>query len=243
MNKKTIRKKEMALEAYLKSYVGQLLSEEGPYGDFLFGQDRAKPNATTPEKDTPEEEELKSSVKDHHFGSMDDLAMRAPGLLALKKKGEYLDVLAPPNGYAVRFLFNIDAKTLSQMTGETLLHTDEAESVSGGVFIPKGRPHASWSLFTDKSKLLELSNNLNLMGINEGTFMVLCICKIEDNKDKFIFNPDEITKIPDLQRFGDTEREVVSVGRIRCERIIYMSYTDENFGDNRNVTKQILEKF
>lgn len=227
----------------MKSYISELLSEEGPYGSFLFGQDRAKPDPTTPEMDTPEEEELKTSIEHHHFGEMDDLAKKAPGLLALKQQGEYQDVLVPPNGYAVRFLFNLDAKTLTQMTGQTQLHTDMAESVPGGVFTPKGRIHASWSLFTDKNKLLELSENLNLMGIKQGTFAALCVCKVENNADKFIFNPDEIAKIPGLQTFGDSEREIISVGVIKCERIIYMSYTQENFGDNRNVTKQILEKF
>lgn len=229
-----------ALDRHLNRFITLLLTE-GPYGKYLFGQERGLETPESPEPNTNQEDDLLHAIELHHFGHMDQLGMLAPGLAAMSNKGEYQDILKSPDAYCYRFLFNLDEKTLTTITGQPHILQDGVDVVDGGLFVPLKRPHASWTLHNDKEHLMGVSELLQVVGTEEGKFQALCVARTGDNPGKFIFNPDEIAKIPQLEGFADHEREVVSVGRIKLTKVIYLAATEQNQGDNKFMTSELIK--
>lgn len=223
-----------------------LMEEQGPFGNYLFGQERGLPNRRAPEEDTPEEKTLLKTFNSHYQGQMDSLGAKAPALAAMAKKGLYQDILsAPQNTYVYRFMFRIDEQSLSAMTGEQLISVDDIEVFDNASFTPKGRPQASWTIKNDKKHLKDMAMNLHVGSVPHDNFICLCIANTGGpNQGKFILNPDELSKVGDLDFSGivSFEKEVLSVGGVKLTHLISCGANQVNGGNASKMVDQILEK-
>jgi len=233
----------MKLNLLIENMVMGVL-QEGPYGQVLFGQERGKPDPKKPEVDTAPEKNLYNVVKQHHIGDMDALGMNAPSLAALANRGEYQDILKSPNAYAYRFLFGVDENVMSTITGQSMFSLEHVEQSQSGTFTPKGRPHASWTLWGDKEKLVNLAKALNSGGfldVDQGKFACLLVAATGDNQGKFILNPAGIAEIPELRHYAESEKEIISVGTIKLRRVIWCASNEINDGNVETMTQAILQ--
>lgn len=222
-----MKKKE--LEKLIKEEVKKALQKE-QFEDHLFGDELGLPNKKNPEQNTPKEKRLSQALENHYSGEMWELSTWIPTLDKLNKQGKYKNVLRVPSKYkkAYRMIFDIDLKDLTKILGyePTDIEPGEVYHEKKVMIEPfrKGQLQESWTVdFDTIERIIQdwWSETEN------GNFFVILVADVK--KNNFLLNPD-ITK--PWSRYYDFQREIVSVGPVTCEEIIYLQAENEEYGIN-----------
>jgi len=221
-----------------------LLEEEGPFGDWLFGSDRDKPNKREPEDDTPQEEELRDDLTSHYHGEMGELTKWIDQLVSLKDQGLYTDVLSPPADvkYAYRMMNNVRLETLTGILGyePSGYEAGEVYEEKTGTFKPlAGREHYSWTInFQKFQNMLKDWGRFTSLSSRGLQFLVFLRAPIAANT--FLMNPRETSKMAQRWAYQD---EVISVGEVKCDHVWYIPMTDDQIWDNASdIEAKAIEK-
>ncbi len=218
-------------EAALRRLVRMTLLEAesvGPFGEYLFGQDRGKPSRKNPEEDTLDEDELQDDLMQHYHGEMGQLTKWIDQLVDLEKQGFYTDVLSPPAGaqHAYRMMNNVKLENMAKILGYMPegYEAGQMYEVSAGTFTPlPGRDHYSWTTdFGTFRKILKdwgRFTSYNLRGVE---FLVFLRAPIAENS--FLMNPRETKKLAGEYAY---QSEVISVGPITCDHVWYVPMSSD----------------
>ena len=218
-------------ESTLRRLVRMALLEAesvGPFGEYLFGQDRGKPSRKNPEEDTLDEDELQDDLESHYHGEMGQLTKWIDQLVNLEGQGLYTDVLSPPAGaqHAYRMMNNVKLENMAKILGYMPegYEAGQMYEVSAGTFTPlPGRDHYSWT--TDCGSFRKILKDwgrftsYNLRGVE---FLVFLRAPIAENS--FLMNPKETKKLAGEYAY---QSEVISVGPITCDHVWYVPMSSD----------------
>lgn len=214
--------------------LSKLIYEEGPssksepFGKYLFGQERNKPNKARPEENTNQERELASQLHNHYHGSPDDLTPSISQLDKLERAGKYTDILTVPSKYkyAYRVMSSVPLKTLTAMIGYQPTDVEDNviyEENNGGVFTPyKSRPHYSWTV--NPKVFQDIQDDWGSFFHTDygNNFVVFMRAPISSNR--FLINPDRTQFSAEGYAY---QREILSVGKVQCDHIWFLTGRDE----------------
>lgn len=211
------------VRVYLEYITKQTIKED--FGKELFGQQLNRPKKN-PEPNTEPEDDLANDLSNHYGGDMSDLSPWIPQLVKLNKVGKYKNVLRVPSKYkyAYRVMGNIRLSTLTKMLGyeptdfepEEVYHEDNAK-----YSLFDYQTHSSWTVDFDVIKKIFDDWSLISHGIISKEQEFFVILRAPVNSNTFLLNPD-VTGF--LSKHFDYQREIISVGNVRCDKIWYVPY-------------------
>ena len=205
----------------LEKYIRQIIESETnatpekPFGDYLFGDARNKP-----EKDNFEERviyaQLKDWIKLNNSEHKSNLLPKIKLLVSLLDSGSYSDVLQPPKGVVYRgtAVRSVDALKntygISSYGGSKVSDGKLFLEKSNHIYKSRASEITSWTYDSKTAVDFMLTNswhnwsNLTYVGI-------LLVAKVPDS-GVFVLNYEEV---PSLS--SEREQEVLSLGDVACD--------------------------
>lgn len=196
-------------------------TKDGPFGAYLFGQQRGLPTKKSPEKNTDKEIDFAADLYNHYMGEQEQLDKWLNIMISLNNQGKYKDILRVPSAYkyAYRMVSNINHDTLMSWLGydpDQMEPGEIYEEDTGGTYTPKeGLKHSSWSV--DPDAFQAMLNDWGRFTHKPTGYLVFLRAPIRGNT--FLLNPDETRFAAEQYSY---QREVISVGPVEFDHIWYV---------------------
>jgi hypothetical protein len=222
--------KQLLEEAFLLEEAVPDASPKDPFGKYLFAplrDDVPEPK----EPNTKREEDFLSALEFFYFDNKDkNLIEILPSLFSLAKKGKYTKFLVPPqNRLAYRFL-QVDVEKASKILGVSIEKIESSPNmvpfyVTGCPdYVPiSGRQLSSWTLDPEFRAMSDFAYTNDVFGPPK---MVSIVLVAETSKNKFLLNPEELTKsgiLPNISNFY-YEMETIGIGPIKILEAAYVKF-------------------
>lgn len=214
-------------------------TKDGPFGAYLFGQQRGLPSARNPEKNTEEEIDFEAALRNHYYNEMEDLDQWLDLMVKLNNQGKYKDILRVPSKYkyAWRTMTNISHDTLMSWLGydpDQMESGEIYEENIGGTYTPKGNiKHSSWTVDPDV-----FENMLEDWGrFTRGSKGYLVFLRAPIKGNTFLLNPEETGFAAEQYAY---QEEVISVGPVKFDHIWYVPLAPAKKREDYDVAQQRL---
>ena len=179
---------------FMKQFIIEVLAEKATkddvFGEFLFGDERS-----LGEPNTCGENTMAHRFDEFYGGDVESLTRAdIAKLVSLRDDDKYIDVLSVPD-YAHRAwrVIEVNENILRKLVGK--LELKEGELLQPTLFtgsfnmpIYKNRPTVSWTISSDAVPRL-LTESLGY------DFVVLLSANLNTQRDSFLLNPQELTKL------------------------------------------------
>lgn len=206
------------------------------FGKYLFAPERwyeGDDIPSPPEKNTKEEDKLKSQLKQHYEGDMEKLTPATINkLVKLKNSGKYLKVLTVPKHYTHAFrTITTDSSTLSSLTGIPEDKLPLEGRIGGRRISPYDqRKHYSWTV--DPDMFIELQQKFYTLGCKmpysrqgnqepPNSFIVFMKAPVQGNN--FLINPDVVSGLRDIVGHYWYQQETLSIGTVKGVQLFWMN--------------------
>ncbi len=207
-------------------------SSDDIFGKYIFADQRI--GMKNLEFNTDTEEHLFNDLNRHYGLKLNSLDKWYETLKELKREGKYKNFINPPKGKVYRIISNLTINKMSYLLNinesEIKKYQNKYSSLKNINIIPRKNVQ-SWTTELNH----KLIDGINFKLTPSRGFIIL-EADTYKYKNDFYINPEFTKKLKNLPDWIKHENEVISYGKIFCDKVYFWFPPDEKYAKIHNIT-------